>query len=163
MNKIKTVTISLAVVFLMTGAVYAQTKGGHRSLRDESKWSILKELNLTSEQSTRLEFIRNAQAAESVNIRKVIKEKMAKLQEEFNNSAVTRAAIEPLANEIKALQAQLLDQRVNRIFAVKEVLTLEQFAKFQQMTEKRKEGKKGWFQQWREKYKGTFWRQQKQS
>jgi Spy/CpxP family protein refolding chaperone len=72
----------------------------------------------------------------------------------LKDPAVTRAKVEPLVNEIKSLQGQLIDQRIGGIFAVKEILTPEQIAQFNQLMEKRKEGRQGRFQQWRERRKG---------
>ncbi|MBU0503242.1 MAG: periplasmic heavy metal sensor [Candidatus Omnitrophota bacterium] len=163
MDKIKMVIISLVVFFVMAGVVYAQPKGERRKEGDVPKASILKELNLTTEQNTLLEANREAQREESIRMHSAMKEKMAKLQEELKNSAVTRAAIEPLANEIKGLQSQLIEHRVNGIFAVKEILTPEQFVKFQQLIEEHKEAKDGRSQQRREKNEGISWRQQKQN
>ena len=71
-----------------------------------------------------------------------------------NQAKENQQKIEPLANEIKSLQAQLIDSRINGIFAVKEILTPEQFAKFQQMAEKWQKERKGNFRNWREKRMG---------
>jgi Spy/CpxP family protein refolding chaperone len=73
----------------------------------------------------------------------------------MKNPAVTVASVQPLVNEIKSLQTQIIDGRISGIFAVKEILTPEQFAKFQQTTEKWQKNKKGRFHNWREKRKST--------
>jgi Spy/CpxP family protein refolding chaperone len=147
--------IGLAVVILAVSAVYAQTQDEGQQRGDGQKGRIVKELNLTPEQQKKLSENRKAQRQEMEELRTAIKEKQTKLQEALKNPAVTRASVEPIANEIKSLQAQSIDHRISGIFAVKEILTLEQFAKFQQMTGKRQENRKERFQNWRAKRKGA--------
>jgi Spy/CpxP family protein refolding chaperone len=149
MKKINSIIIGLAVVILTVSAVYAQTQGESQQRGDGQKGSIFKELNLTSEQQKKLAENRNAQREEMAKLHTAIKEKQTKLQEELKNPAVTRAIVEPLVNEIKSLGAQLIENRINGIFAVKEILTPEQFVKFEQMTEKGHKNKKGYMQNWR--------------
>ena len=155
MKKTKSIIIGLALVFLTVSVVYAQWQGQGQERGSGPKERIFKELNLTQQQKEKLEENRKAQREKMMKLHTAIKEKQAKLQEALKNPAVTRAIIEPLVNEIKSLQTQLIDHRINGIFAVKEILTPEQFAKFQQMTEKRQENRKWRFQNWREKRKGT--------
>jgi len=155
MKKTKSIIIALAVVFIMVSAVYAYTQGENQQACDGQKGSIFKELNLTPEQQKKLEKNRSVQREEMTKLRMTIKEKRLKLQEALQNSTATKATVEPIANEIKSLQAQLIDNRINGIFAVKEILTPEQFIKFQQMTEKRQGKKPGRFQNWREKIKSS--------
>jgi Spy/CpxP family protein refolding chaperone len=151
MKKIKLMIIGLAVVFLAASAAYAQTESKYQERGDWQKGRIFKELNLTQDQQKKLEGNRAAQRGEMTNLRAAMKEKQAKLREELKNPSVTKASVEPLVSELKSLQGQSLDHRINGIFEVKEILTPEQFAKFQQMTEKRQENKKGRFQNWRDK------------
>jgi Spy/CpxP family protein refolding chaperone len=115
---------------------------------------FLKELNLTPEQQKKLEENRKVQAEKTSQLRTATWEKEKELQQVLKDPAVTKAKVEPLVNEIKSLQAQLIDQRVSGIFAVKEILSPEQIAKFNQLMEKRKEGRKGRFNEWRERRKG---------
>jgi len=71
-----------------------------------------------------------------------IKEKQAQLQQELKNLGVKDASVRPIVSEIKSLQAKLIDLKIKGIFAVKEILTPEQFTKFQEMMEKRLEKRK---------------------
>jgi Spy/CpxP family protein refolding chaperone len=151
MKKTKLIIIGLAVVFLATGTVYAQMPGQRQKPPDEYRGRIAKELNLTQEQEVKLETNRKAQRQEVNKLLTAIKEKQAKLGEELKKPGVTRASIQVLANEIKTLQAQLIDSRINGIFAVKQILSPEQFDKFGQMTEKRQQNRKEHFSNWREK------------
>lgn len=151
MKKIKSIIIGLAIVFLMVSAVYAQIQCEHKQRGEGQRGGVFKELKLTPEQQKKLEENRKAQREEITKLRMAIKEKQQKLQEELKNPVVTKAAVEPIVNEIKSLQAQLIDHRISGIFAVKEILTPEQFAKFQQMTGRWQENRKEYFQNWRER------------
>ncbi|HOW35533.1 MAG TPA: Spy/CpxP family protein refolding chaperone [Candidatus Omnitrophota bacterium] len=172
MDKLKTVLVGLAVIFLIGGVAYAQPEGEglvsddgsgpeasmprhdqnlQKGDRRGSKGGILKELNLTPEQQEKLEANRKAQREETAKLFAAMKEKQAKLKEELTNPAVTKEAVAPIVSEIKSLQEQLTDRRVDGILAVKEILTPEQFEKFQQLTEKRPEKGKGRFGNRREK------------
>ena len=153
MKKIKVISIGLAVVLLTVSVAFAKDEVKSHQRGGGGKERVIKELNLTEVQQKQLEANRKAQSQERGKLRAAIGEKQKQLQEALKNPAVTKAAVEPLANEIKSLQAQLIDMRINGIFAVKEILTPEQFAKFQQMTGDHQEKRKGRFQDWRDKKK----------
>jgi Spy/CpxP family protein refolding chaperone len=61
-------------------------------------------------------------------------EKMKALKEEFNTELMkpklNMGKINTLQNQFKTFQAQLVDDRLNSILAVRKILTPEQFAKF---------------------------------
>ncbi len=146
--------IGLAVFFLTTGTLYAQHPGKGEKEYDGPKDRLIRELNLTTEQQSRLEENRKVQREEMKKLHEAVREKYAKLQEALKNPAVTREGVQPIANEMKSLQAQLIDSRINGIFAVKQILTPEQFARFQQMAQKRQENRKGRFLKWCEEKLG---------
>lgn len=154
MKKIKLIIIGLVVFFLSTCSGYAQTPCAGKPAGGRLKEGIYKELNLTPQQQKKLEENRKVQAEKTSQLRTVTREKEKELQQLLKDPVVTKAKVEPLVNEIKSLQAQLIDQRISSIFAVRQILTPEQLAKFNQLMEKRKEGRKGRFQQWRERRKG---------
>lgn len=154
MNKAKLVIIGLVVSLLIVSSVYAQTQAEGRSGGGKLKESIYKELKLVPGQQKKLEENREAQREKISQLRTTMMEKEKQMQQALKDSAVTRAVIEPLVNEIKSLQAQLIDLRVNGIFAVKEILTPEQVSQLHKIMEKRKEGKKGRFQEGQNKHRG---------
>ncbi|MFH0827068.1 MAG: periplasmic heavy metal sensor [Candidatus Omnitrophota bacterium] len=151
MKKMRWIGIGLVALLFTAGTLYAQPSDKEGKACDEPKGRMFKELNLTQEQQSRLEQNRQTQQQEMKRLHEVVKEKHTKLQESLKNPSVTREGVQPLANEIKSLQAQLIDSRINGIFAVKEILTPEQFARFQEMAEKRQEHRKGRFLKWRER------------
>jgi len=155
MNKIKLVVFGLAVVLLATGSVYAQPdrecRGGERGQRED----VFKALNLTPEQQKKLDDNRKAQRDDVKNIFTAIKEKQLKLQDELKKPDINKAAVDSLANEIKSLQGQLVDHRINGILAVKGILTPEQFSKFQGMMEQNKEKRKQRIRRWGKERAGS--------
>jgi Spy/CpxP family protein refolding chaperone len=114
----------------------------HQRRRVEAQ-RIAKELNLTPEQEEGLKQNRITQNEQMKELRTALKEQMTKLKEELNKPEVNQAALKTIATELKSLHAQMVDQRLASILAVKKILTSEQFAKFQRMTmekaEKRRE------------------------
>jgi len=159
MKKTKLIIIGLGVFFLTVSSGYAQMQGADRPAGGRLKEGIYKELNLTPEQQKKLEENRKAQREKTSQLHTAMRGKEKELQQALKDPAITRAKVEPFVNEIKSLQAQLIDQRISGIFAVKEILTPEQIARFNQLMEKRKEGRKGRFQEWRERRKGMEYNQ----
>ena len=154
MKKTKLVIIGLVVFLLTVSSVYAQTQSPGKPDSGRLKESIYKELNLTPEQQKKLEENRKAQHEKNSQLRTTMMEKEKQMQQALKDPGVTRAKVEPLVNEIKSLQAQLIEQRVNGIFAVKEILTPEQISQLNQLMEKRKEGRKDHFGDWQKRRKG---------
>jgi len=141
MKNTRSMIIAAALVLVASGAVWAQGEGGMKQRGGGGKDKIIKELNLTAEQEKKFEANRKAQQEQMIALREAIKAKQAQLQGALNNPAVTRAQVEPFANEIKALHAKIVDHRLDGIFAVKEILTPEQFAKMQAIMKEHKKDK----------------------
>jgi Spy/CpxP family protein refolding chaperone len=142
MKRDKSAIVALTVIFLMTGAVSVQAQDDSQQPNQSLKERVYKELNLTPEQQKKLDDNRNAQKEEMARLLSTVKEKRTQLQEALKNPTATIASAEPLVQEIKSLQGQLIDYRIKGIFMVKEILTPEQFAKFQEMTAKHQEIRK---------------------
>jgi len=154
MRKMRVMVAVLAAVIFATGTVYAQEQKRFHKGEEGEKGKIFKELNLTPEQKKKLEDNRKAQSEETAKLREAIKQAHEKLQKELNNPGITRAAVEPLVKELKSLDAKLVDHRINGIFAVKSILTPEQFVQFNQIMEKQMKERKGHSKDSREKLKG---------
>jgi len=155
MKKIRLMVIGLTAALIAGSAVYGQDarRDEVQSRKRDGKYreAIFKELNLTDEQKAALDANRKEQGEKMAQLREEMHEKQTKLREELDNPKVSREAMEPLVTEVKALQAQLIDLRLNAIFAVKGILTVEQFAKFQEISQRHhKKMKKEFFR----KFKG---------
>lgn len=157
MKKIAMVMAVLAAAALIAGSAYAWGDGwcfGGRDGKDgkfdkdhsragQMKEEMKKELGLTAEQEKQLEAGREAHRAEAKALYGAIKAKKDELKAAMAKPGVTRAQVEPIVTELKALEAQMTDKRIDGIFSVKAILTPEQFAKLEAMKEKHMKEWKG--------------------
>jgi Spy/CpxP family protein refolding chaperone len=154
MRKMRVMVTVLTVVMFAASSVYAQEQKKIHKGEGDGKGKIFKELKLTPEQEQKLADNRKAQQDEMLKLREALKANREKLQVKLKDPAATRAEVEPLVSEIKALQARLVDHRINGIFAVKSILTPEQFVKFNQIMEKQMKERIGKGKNSQEKRKG---------
>lgn len=103
---------------------------------------IFKELELTAEQKDKLKQNRKAQQEKMKELQTQLIKKHAELRDKLNNPDVSRASVEPIATELKNLRARIIDCRLDGIFAVKEILTPEQYVRFQKKVEEKIENRK---------------------
>jgi len=140
MKKKIVMTISLAVVavFLATASLYAE----HYSKDKGEKFEKLtKELGLNPEQKTQLDSQREAFKAKNEAVWKKLKAKKEELRNELEEPSVDRGKINATIEDIKSLTGEKLNNRVDKILAMKSTLTPEQFSKLQEKMRK-KHGKR---------------------
>jgi Spy/CpxP family protein refolding chaperone len=91
-------------------------------------------LNLTPEQSEAM----RAESGTAMNpmVMEQLKAKTLALNQTITKPGATRADVNGLIVEINKIQTQMLSQMVDHLFAIKKILTPEQFAKFQEMNTK---------------------------
>jgi Spy/CpxP family protein refolding chaperone len=153
MREIKTLVISLAVITIVMGVSYAKDQSVDQSQNQgKEQWqkrhqqeqeSMFKELNLTEEQKIKLAENRKTQQEQMKSLRAQMKEQYEKLAAALKAQGATRSSVQTVAEQLKVVQAQLINNRIEGIFAVKEILTPEQFTKFQAiMAEKYEKMKK---------------------
>jgi Spy/CpxP family protein refolding chaperone len=154
-NKLTKMVAVLAVLGLMAAApaAYAESAGtgdtsggkaGWRHEHGEGK-EFFKGLNLTLEQKAKLDAQREAKRKSNQALRDQLKTKMQALHEAIAKPGATQASVSGLVNEISALKGQMFAQRIDGIFAMKGVLTPEQFAKMQEHRKEKMKGKgEGW-------------------
>lgn len=146
MKKRMIVVIALVIMALSAaGTVFAssdcQREGANKDHKGRME-ALVKELNLTADQQRQLEESRTAYRQQAGELRGKIKEKRGALKTALSKPGVTKEGVEPIVAEIKTLQAQMVDQRVDGILSVKKILTPEQFEKMQQkMDKKEKSGR----------------------
>jgi len=135
------VLIFLSVLFAIS-PLYAQT--GQEREKDIKRYREIfyKELGLSPEQQQRMEENRKNQREEKQRVFEAIKEKRAQLQKRLKEPDISIEKVQPLVNEIKSLQGQLIDFRIKGILSAKETLTEEQFEKLQEMAERRLQKRK---------------------
>lgn len=107
-----------------------------RPSKEEMRKDMKKELGLTDEQEKRLDVQREAHRKEGRALHESKKAKMDELRNALARPGTTRAQVEPIVAELKALEAKLVDKQVNGIFTIRQILTPEQFVKLESMREK---------------------------
>lgn len=105
--------------------------------RDRGPKDFFNDLNLTPEQKEKLKEQREAKKDSNKTIREQMKVKMQALHEAIAKPGTKRADVNGLVDEVNALKGQMFAQKTNDIFAMKEVLTPEQFAKMQEQHKER--------------------------
>lgn len=145
----KRILVSIMAAFLVcaiavSGAYAMGSCRGWGKGDMQKKWQcMVKELNLTPEQREKIEANRKDQGEKAKALHEALKEKRDALKKELNRAGATRASAAALVAEVKALEAKAVDQKVEGIFAVKEILTPEQFEKFSRKMEKKMGHHKG--------------------
>ncbi|MDD5438686.1 MAG: periplasmic heavy metal sensor [Candidatus Omnitrophica bacterium] len=108
---------------------------------DNMDKKLVRELNITKEQQEKLKANRVAQMEKMKTLRTAMQEQRTRLMNALKDPAVTRAGVEPIVTDIKTLEGQKIELRTDGIFAVKEILTPEQFTRFQEKMEKARKQK----------------------
>jgi Spy/CpxP family protein refolding chaperone len=142
----KMLMVAVVAGTLMAGGVYANEENvagnGPDQKHEKMFEKMAKELNLTADQQAKLKANREGKRAKMQSLREAMKANRQKFQEAVKKPGATRAGVQPLIDEMKSLQGQIMDQMADGIFGAKEILTPEQFEKMQnKMEEKRKERK----------------------
>jgi len=146
--------IAIMTVMLSSSLSYAyQFRGGDESRfsdeqkeemkarRQKAKESFIEELGLEPEQVEVLDKYREEHKGKNKQAHEDLKKLKKALQEEIAKPESNPGTIRAITSEIKQIQAALVDVRTENILKIKEVLTPEQFEKFQKHHEKMKEKK----------------------
>jgi Spy/CpxP family protein refolding chaperone len=112
---------------------------------------LYKDLGLTKEQKQSLEENKNKNKEQMKALFQNMREKTALVRQELQKEQLDMVKITQLNNELKQLQAQMLDYKLQSILEVRKILTPEQFRKFSAKMEKRA----GHFKDKRERPEGT--------
>lgn len=138
-NKTKAVIGMLVIATLVAGSAFAEMgacppdkmKHGFKDKMD----SFFRELNLTPEQDKLLKEAKAAQRTEMSSLIEAKRAKMRELQKAIALPGVTRQKLEPLAEQLKSIEAQMVDSRIGGILKVKNILSPAQFQKLESMRE----------------------------
>ena len=150
-----TVLAGLSAYIIYTSALIpiARQKEGSMKKIDAERHRIYNDLALTTEQRRFLEENKNKHRDQTKALFTQLRQKMVLLRQELEKSELNMQEIEQTNNELKQLQTQMLDNRLERILEVRKILTSEQFKKF----EDRINDRLGHFKNRRE---GKMWPQQ---
>lgn len=125
-------TLLLATALIIPSFAQGNADTGKEAADNENRReAAINQLNLSAEQKEKIKALRQSQRQQMTELRQSLKDARAKLKNELDNSAATRESIAPLANDIKTILAKMVDQRMEGIFAVKDILTPDQFSQLQ--------------------------------
>jgi len=133
--------IVLAVVFAFNayGRPGGQDNSGFRGEKKRTEVeNFIKELRLTPEQQDKIKAEREKSRQEQRALRKDISSKREELAKEIERTDLDKAKIDSLVADLKQLAGDVIEQRVESIFFMREYLTPEQFKKFQEKVKEHK-------------------------
>ncbi|MGA2775813.1 MAG: periplasmic heavy metal sensor [Candidatus Omnitrophota bacterium] len=148
MRKVKVVTLLIVAVLvgLSASIIYAasptpttQQKETFMKKIDAKRQEIYNDLGLTNEQRKLLEENKNKYREQTKALFAQMRQKMTLLRQKLEKSELNIQEIQQTNNELKQLQAQMLDNRLERILEVRKILTPEQFRKFEDKMNERME------------------------
>ncbi|MEI8349292.1 MAG: periplasmic heavy metal sensor [Candidatus Omnitrophota bacterium] len=146
--------VVMGIMVLATQAVCAQDRAPGKNCGGEdvrkNKERFFDELNITAQQKEQLKEIMQENRNKAITHREKLRTSRQALKEELEKVNSDTARINTLVAEVKNIEGQLIDERVNHILKIKAVLTPEQFVKFK---EKMAAGRKKRMELMREKIK----------
>ncbi len=118
-----------------------QPHGGNRQGKGKD---LMKKLGLTEGQEEALREQREGHREKIRSLMEDLRNKKAQLRTELEKEEVDKEKIDSLINEIKPLLGNQIELRVEGALAMREILTPEQYKKFQEFTKKKhKKGRRG--------------------
>jgi Spy/CpxP family protein refolding chaperone len=144
-------SLAMAVVALMVlsqACVYAGEEGNTAQGANNKEAHFKKmseELKLTPQQSEQLTKQREEFASKSKDLRDKMQAARTGLKAELDKPAPDKAAVDGLVAEMKNMTGQQIQNRVDKVMAMKQILTPEQFSKMGESMKDRKheKGEKG--------------------
>lgn len=103
---------------------------------------MAKDLALTDEQKARLDANREKKMEAFRDFREKMAVKYQELAQALEAPVLDMAQVQKIHGELKALVVQKEDQHLATILEVRQILTPEQFANFQKMMSKKKDGRR---------------------
>jgi Spy/CpxP family protein refolding chaperone len=153
MNPLKFVLVALVFPAILCSSLNASADS-EKMDGMRSKWhekmearhqELFKDLGLNDQQKKALEDNKDKNRGQSKAMRQSMHEKMTQLRQELQKDTLDMGKINQIQGELKALQGQLLDQRLAGILEVRKILTPEQFKTFsEKMEEHRKADGEHW-------------------
>ena len=147
MMKVMATVIAAAMVFSVSFAYAGEGWGSQKSEADMKKHfnKMAEDLKLTAEQKAALE----KQREETGPKMKALKEKQRasreQLRAELDKATPDKAALAAIVEDLKNLTGEQMQMKIDKVLAMKKVLTPEQSAKMKGIMEEKKEfkGKQG--------------------
>jgi len=142
MKGVLAVAVVATMVFAAAGA-YAEGWGGQggKGGKEGHFKKITEQLQLTPQQKAELDKQREAFMAKTKDLREKMRAVRTALKTELDKATPDKAQITGLIDQFKDLVGQQIQTRVDKVMAMKQVLTPEQYTK---MTALREEHKAEW-------------------
>jgi len=143
MTKLKKILFGVfgLYVFAALSMAHAENPGPDGS---SQKWhsgqriqEIYSQLNLTDDQKKQLEANKQQHREKMKSVRQEIKTDKEVFKEELMKPQLDILKINQIHNQVKSLQNQMEDEKLNSILAVRAILTPEQFSKFVNLMHKK--------------------------
>ena len=150
-KQIAILSVTVGLVCLSISAYAFPPEGGFRGRGEwrgrhmtEEEWKRHKEemharINLTPEQEDQMEIYRKAHREKMNELHQALKAKLEALREEVGKTEPDMVKVNALKDDMKSIEAQKVDLRVRAILEVREILTPEQFEKFQEFGRRHRE------------------------
>jgi Spy/CpxP family protein refolding chaperone len=138
----QTVVYSGVIIALL----YASAAAGQDELAQKESGAaktaakIVSELNLTPEQGEEIKNQRSEHRRIKKQLSHSLREKQKELKAELEKEVSDRGKVDRISKDIKQLQGERVDHRIEGVLQMKEILTPEQYRKFHQKT--RPQGRK---------------------
>ncbi len=152
MTKYKKVLFGFFGLYILAALSLAQAQNASGPEGASQKWhslprqqaggqriqEIYSQLNLTDDQKKQLEVNKQEHRVRMENIRQAMKTDKQMLKEELMKPRLDSPKINAIHNQIKSLQNQMEDNKLDSILAVRTILTPEQFLKFVNLMHRKK-------------------------
>lgn len=129
--KVKMIVGLMVVLFVGSGLSLARKQEGSKgkSSGRGSKYSIMKELNLTKEQKEKIRKQKYESSRKRLNLRNDLSLKRYDLKYELSMMKIDDRKVNKLIDEISEIQKNILKNKVNSLKDFKTILTSEQWEK----------------------------------
>lgn len=131
-------SIILGILFFPAFSAFAQDREGREF--DKKGWEekvnqMYDKLDLSEEQRQALKEHKQGHREEMKSLKSEIQAKREALQAEMQKGDFSADKVKAINDELKTLQNKMSDQRLEGILEVREILTPEQFSKFNELKE----------------------------
>jgi len=147
MRQSKRILVGFWGAYLFAALTLAQAQNAPADAGSSQKWhpgqraqEIFNQLNLTDDQKKQLETNKQQHRAKMETSRQEMKTYREALKDELMKPQLDMAKVSQIHGQLKTLQAQMEDDKLASILAVRAILTPEQYLKFIGLMEKHKPG-----------------------
>ena len=148
MRMLTVVAVVIAMVstaqLVYAGPVWAAKDAHGGGKKGEHFQKLIEQLDITDEQKKVLTEQRDEHWKKMKELREAMNENRKDLREELLKSDYSKTAVNRTVGEMKELQGEMIEQRVDHFLQIKEVLTPQQYKKITEHAEKKRHpAKKG--------------------